>query len=98
MDLDNDQINEAYQAIVAQNAEFVAQLAKAAIDSSTDVLTDMWADDQNRPVPTVDDVREHAKNFTEDMLRDFGDNLLKAIANQKFDLKIRLKPFLKFDG
>ena len=86
------QIDDIYQHIVAQDAEFVSMMARAAITNSADVRCDMWADqDEGTPVPDKASVREMAQSFTEDMFADFGHSFKEALKTTEFELRLRLK-------
>lgn len=81
---------QIYQAITGQDAEFIADLARTAIETATEVQCDMWSDDQECPVPSEDSIREFAASYTEDCVGDFSKALIEAINQRKFELQLTL--------
>lgn len=84
-------IAEIYAAIIGEDVEFDELLAKEALSAAAETLSNMASDEITHPMPDVNDIRSHAKLFTEEQLTGFVKNVSKLIDNQQMTATISRK-------
>lgn len=98
MNLDNPLPNaaaELYSALTSSPSELVKALAKAAIRQAADTMGDMFSDGDQSMMFNEDDIKEHAAQYTADMLGEFRDQIVKEIEASKFSMQINMSVVIK---
>lgn len=68
----DEQVQQFYRALMAQDPAFMTQFVKVAIKSSAEVMVDMFNDSDRDTIPSAEDVRQYAKDVTHDIVKDFN--------------------------
>lgn len=98
MTFTDQQLYHIYNCIVSADDAFIKGLAKAAIRTAIDIQTDMFLEyDDTDPVPDNNDIREQAHSFADVTVEHFGEQLVKAIKEVKFDANIKHHRVMKTD-
>lgn len=87
--LDQGSIYELYEKINANDKTLIEMLAKAAISTQLEVMTEMFNDAEQELSPfDENNVRESAGDATVDLFVDFGKMVKEQILQTKFNANI----------
>lgn len=89
--LDQDNINELYQKLVGPDSILVEMLAKAALSSHLETMTEMFSDaEEDRPLFDSNDVRQATSSFIGDVFEELGRAIQTKISEIQFKADIKL--------